>query len=56
MMGFRGAIRDILGIFIGFRIMLSPVFPLSINETVSFGLIILGFSFWFTMERIGFLK
>ena len=55
-MGIRGLIRDVLGIYIGFRFLISPVIKLSISELVLSGFIIFGFSFWFTLERVGILK
>jgi hypothetical protein len=55
-MGVRGLIRDLLGVYIGFRIIISPLIKLSINELVLSGFIIFGFSFWFTLERVGILK
>lgn len=55
-MGFRGFVRDLIGIYVGIRFMISPFLPLNINETVVFGLLIFGFSFLFTIERVGIRK
>lgn len=54
-MGLRGFIRDLLGLYIGVRLLLSVIFPLTPDEAVFFGFIIFGFSLWFTLERVGFL-
>jgi len=55
-MGFRGVIRDLLGFFIGSRLVLSVVSPLAVDESVIFGALLLFFSAWFTLERFGILK
>jgi len=54
-MGVRGLIRDLIGLYAGFRFMISPLFPLSAYDTLMLGFLVFGFSLWFTLERVGFL-
>jgi hypothetical protein len=55
-MGLRGLIRDLVGVFVGVRLVLSFLFPLSGGELVLSGLLVAGFSGWFMLERLGFIK
>ena len=52
-MGLRGLIKDLIGLFIGFKLLLSFVFPLNPIDLFFFGLILVGFCGWFTAERFG---
>jgi hypothetical protein len=56
-MGFRGIIRDILGIYLGYEILkgaLSGSFELHIWIIFS-AVVMLIFGIWFILERIGIL-
>jgi len=56
-MGFRGFIRDIVAIYIGYMLVSSVVMnsPLHKNMLLMYGIFLLLFSVWFMVERIGIL-
>jgi len=54
-MGLRGLVRDLFGIYVGARLILGVVFPLSNSDLVLLGFITLFFSAWFTIERLGLI-
>ena len=54
-MGLRGLIRDLIGIYVGARLILSIIFPIDYSELVILGFITLFFSVWFTIERLGLI-
>ena len=54
-MGLRGFIRDIIGIYIGLRMMQALWFGIPNQEAFMLGAVILFFSVWFTLERFGII-
>ncbi len=56
-MGFRGFIRDIVAIYIGYMLVSSVVMnsPLHKNTLLLYGAFLLLFSVWFMVERMGIL-
>ncbi len=54
-MGIRGVIRDIIGIYIGFRLMQAIWFGIPNHHAFLFGAIIFFFSVWFMLERFGII-
>ncbi len=55
-MGWRGLLRDLIGLFIGFKLILNLIMPLSPNDFLIYGLILVFFSSWFLAERIGLIQ
>jgi len=56
-MGFRGIIRDILGIYIGYKLLacvITDTLP-SPDQLILYAAALLIFSIWFMLERIGLL-
>lgn len=49
----RGLIKDLISVYIGFRLMLNFIIPLSVNDFFIFGVILSGFSGLFILERLG---
>ncbi len=54
-MGFRGIIRDIIGIYIGFSLMQALWIGISNAEAFLYGAVIFFFSVWFMLERLGII-
>jgi hypothetical protein len=51
-MGFKGFVRDLLGIYIGFRLLLQFVFPLSNGDELLLGGLLFGFSSWLVLKKV----
>lgn len=54
-MGIRGFIRDIIGIYMGVKMVQALWTGMSNQEAFLFGVVILFFSLWFTLERLGII-
>lgn len=54
-MGLRGLVRDLIGIYVGVKLILGIIFPISNYELVILGFITMFFSVWFTIERLGII-
>ena len=56
-MGVRGIIRDIIGIYIGYKLLVHAIegIPPSSDQLILYALGLLLFSVWFMLERIGLL-
>ncbi|HLD49364.1 MAG TPA: hypothetical protein VJB11_03295 [archaeon] len=55
-MGIRAFIRDIIALYVGFRLLAAGLgSELSRNDMLVFGIVLFVFSLWFLLERIGIL-
>ena len=55
-MGFRGVVRDILSIYLGYKLILVWLFGVEFSSDIGIiGLILLIIAIWFIFERVGVL-
>jgi hypothetical protein len=55
LMGIRGFVRDIIGIYIGFSLVQALWLGISNETAFLYGAVILFFSVWFMLERLGII-
>ncbi len=54
-MGFRGIIRDFIDLYVGAMLLFGVSHPLSVEQQIIYGFLLVSFSSWFLAERTGLL-
>ena len=55
-MGLKSTIRDFLSLYIGIKLLLNVITPLTTLETTLFGSSLIFIVIWFSLQKIGILR